>query len=90
MAEGQLRGFTAQPTKRKNPAGGRAAPRGRSKPGRAQVSRHRADTRTNPKSRFAHYQALAQAAAQSGDPVQAEYYYQHADHYFRVMAEQAR
>jgi len=90
MAEGQPRRFTAKPAKRKNPSGGRGTPRGQSKPGRAQTSRHRADTPTNPKGKFARYQALAQSAAQSGDPVQAEYYYQHADHYFRVMAEQAQ
>ncbi len=90
MAEGHLRGFTAKSTQRKNPAGGRGAPRSQPKPGRTQTGRRPADARANPKSRFAHYQALAQAAAQSGDPVQAEYYYQHADHYFRVMAEQAQ
>ena len=31
------------------------------------------------------YQALAREAATAGDPVMAENYYQHAEHYYRVM-----
>jgi len=31
------------------------------------------------------YQALAREAATTGDPVMAENYYQHAEHYFRVL-----
>ena len=31
------------------------------------------------------YQALAREAATAGDPVMAENYYQHAEHYFRLM-----
>jgi hypothetical protein len=31
------------------------------------------------------YLALAQAAASSGDAIAAENYYQHADHYLRLM-----
>jgi hypothetical protein len=30
--------------------------------------------------------ALARAEAQSGNPVGAENYYQHAEHYFRLMS----
>jgi hypothetical protein len=33
------------------------------------------------------YLALAQAAASSGDAIEAENYYQHAEHYFRLMRE---
>lgn len=87
MAEGHLK---AKPTKRKGDASKRAAPRSQSKPGRAQAGRRRTDTPANSTSSFARYQALAQAAARSGDAIEAEYYYQHAEHYFRVMAEQAQ
>jgi hypothetical protein len=31
---------------------------------------------------------LARAAAAAGDAVQSENYYQHADHYFRLMREE--
>ena len=31
------------------------------------------------------YLALARAAASSGDAIEAENYYQHAEHYFRLM-----
>lgn len=39
-----------------------------------------------PKSSFERYTALARAAADAGDRIGAEYYYQHADHYFRIMS----
>ena len=32
---------------------------------------------------YERYMALAQAEAQSGNPIEAENYYQHAEHYFR-------
>ena len=32
------------------------------------------------------YQALAREAATAGDPVRAENYYQHAEHYYRVLS----
>jgi hypothetical protein len=35
---------------------------------------------------YERYLALAQAQAQSGDIVGAENYYQHAEHYFRLMS----
>jgi hypothetical protein len=35
------------------------------------------------------YLALAQAAASEGDAVEAENYYQHAEHYFRLMQQGA-
>jgi hypothetical protein len=35
---------------------------------------------------YERYVALAQAEAQGGDPVAAENYYQHAEHYFRSMS----
>ena len=35
---------------------------------------------------YERYLALAQAEIQAGDRIAAENYYQHAEHYFRVMA----
>ena len=35
------------------------------------------------------YLALARAAAADGDPVASESYYQHADHYYRLMRQAA-
>ncbi len=35
---------------------------------------------------YERYIALAQAQAQAGDRIGAENYYQHAEHYFRVMS----
>lgn len=37
----------------------------------------------NPKASFNQYITLARAAAASGDTIEAENYYQHAEHYFR-------
>ena len=42
---------------------------------------------THPKARYEYYIALAQAAVTSGDAIESEHYYQHADHYFRLMNE---
>jgi hypothetical protein len=39
----------------------------------------------NAKARYVRYVAMARAAAQAGDVVEAENCYQHAEHYFRVM-----
>ena len=39
----------------------------------------------NAKAAFDRYVALAHSAATSGDPIEAENYYQHAEHYFRLM-----
>ena len=50
-------------------------------------TRRRSDQGVNPKARYAEYVALARAAALTGDTVETENYYQHAEHYFRVMKE---
>jgi len=42
------------------------------------------------KARYERYVALAQAAKSTGDAVEIENYYQHAEHYFRLMKEQAQ
>jgi hypothetical protein len=40
----------------------------------------------NARRSYDQYLALAQAELQSGDRVAAENYYQHAEHYFRLMS----
>jgi hypothetical protein len=40
------------------------------------------------KKNYERYMALAGAAASAGDPIETENYYQHAEHYFRLMSEQ--
>jgi hypothetical protein len=39
----------------------------------------------NARRNYEHYISLARAATQSGDSIQAEAYYQHAEHYYRSM-----
>lgn len=39
----------------------------------------------NAKRNYERYMALAKDAEQAGDPIQSENYYQHAEHYLRVM-----
>jgi len=41
----------------------------------------------NARARYEKYVALARAAALTGDAVETENYYQHAEHYFRLMRE---
>jgi hypothetical protein len=61
------------------PAGSRAnAPGPASKPKRGNA---------NPQANFKRYMDLAREAASAGDKVQSEYYYQHADHYHRLIAQ---
>ena len=50
-------------------------------------SRQEPDGNANARARYARYIALARAAALTGDAVETENYYQHAEHYFRVMNE---
>jgi hypothetical protein len=40
----------------------------------------------NAQRNYERYLALARAEAQAGNPVEAENYYQHAEHYFRSMS----
>jgi hypothetical protein len=45
---------------------------------------------TDPKARYERYMALARAAASTGDATETENYYQHAEHYLRLINEQAK
>ena len=55
-------------------------------------STHSGPRLPNPKSvqnaqqNYERYLALARAQALSGDPIAAENYFQHAEHYFRLMS----
>jgi uncharacterized protein DUF4167 len=50
-------------------------------------SRPKPDQGIDAKARYARYVELARASALTGDAVETENYYQHAEHYFRVMRE---
>jgi hypothetical protein len=41
----------------------------------------------DPRRNYERYVALAREAAAAGDAVQTEHWYQHAEHYFRMMKE---
>ncbi len=49
------------------------------------IKRRRSNTSSNPQERFEHYVALARAAASADDGIVSENYYQHAEHYLRLM-----
>jgi Domain of unknown function (DUF4167) len=52
-------------------------------------ARQRPGQGVDAKARYLRYLAMARAAAQAGDAVEAENFYQHAEHYFRLMRERA-
>ena len=56
---------------------------------RSKANRSRSGKSGQPKNRFDRYTALALAAAAAGDVIEAENYYQHAEHYYRVMKQKA-
>ena len=43
----------------------------------------------NAKRDYEHYLVLANCSAATGDAIESENYYQHAEHYFRLMRETA-
>jgi hypothetical protein len=45
-------------------------------------------TAQNARSNYERYTTMAKDAARRGDAIEAENYYQHAEHFFRVMREQ--
>jgi uncharacterized protein DUF4167 len=64
--------------------------RGRHKPRlNADAGHRRRQASGDWKQRRDRYLALAQAAASAGDAVEAENYYQHAEHYYRLMQQGA-
>lgn len=42
--------------------------------------------KADPRASLKRYTELAREAAAAGDQIQAEYYYQHADHYQRILS----
>ena len=52
---------------------------------RSRLTRRRSDASANPQDSFERYVMLAQAAAASGDTIETERHFQHAEHYFRLM-----
>lgn len=62
-----------------------ASPNQRPRPG--QGPRHSNGSSGNAQRNYERYIALAREAALSGDSVEMENCYQHAEHYFRVMKE---
>ncbi len=51
----------------------------------ATTRRNRDPSNTNARNAYKSYLALARAAALTGDSVETENFYQHAEHYFRLM-----
>jgi len=70
-------------TRRPRPAG---SPAGRPQRWASSAPRPEARGSHNARRNYDRYLALAQAELQAGDRVAAENYYQHAEHYFRVMS----
>ncbi len=68
--------------RRRQSAGSSRNGQGSYPPESARASRNRA---ANPQESFTRYIALARAAVASGQTIDAENYYQHAEHYFRSM-----
>jgi hypothetical protein len=70
-------------TRRRRPVGSFAA---RSKGANASAARSPSNRFQSAQRTYERYLALAQEEARSGNVVAAENYYQHAEHYFRVMS----
>jgi hypothetical protein len=68
-----------------NPMSRRSQPTQRNEPSR--IPRPQARNTQNAQRNYERYLALARAEALAGDRIVAENYFQHAEHYFRSMAE---
>jgi hypothetical protein len=64
---------------------GAASAINRSLHARSGSTRRRCDASANPQKSFERYVTLARAAAASGDTIETERHFQHAEHYFRLM-----
>ena len=64
---------------------GAASAINRSQLPRSGLTRRRSDASANPQESFERYVMLARAAAASGDTIETERHFQHAEHYFRLM-----
>jgi uncharacterized MAPEG superfamily protein len=63
----------------------RRNPRQRGQPPANGARRHQHGSGGNARQNYERYVALAREAALAGDRVQMENWYQHAEHYFRIM-----
>ena len=52
-------------------------------------NRRRPNQGVNAEANYTRYLTLARSAALTGDRVETENYYQHAEHFFRLMKEQS-
>ena len=77
---------TNRNTRQQRPAGSLAGRSQRWATGASSAPRPDPRSSHNARRSYDHYLALAQAELQSGDRVAAENYYQHAEHYFRLMS----
>jgi hypothetical protein len=59
---------------------------GRPKPWSSNGARPQSNGSQNAQRNYERYLALAQAEARAGNSIDAENYYQHAEHYFRLMS----
>lgn len=73
---------------RKDPRSGRRAryPGRRAPTGGEQQGGARFEPNRSPQRNYEHYILLARAAALTGNTIEAENYYQHAEHFYRSMA----
>jgi hypothetical protein len=62
---------------------------GRQRPSQGQGGRHGNNSSGNAQKNYERYMALAREAALSGDNVEMENCYQHAEHYYRVMRDRS-
>lgn len=62
----------------------------RSKGSEKKLSRDVGGRFTDPQGSYERYMALARAAGSTGDATEMENCYQHAEHYFRLMNEEAK
>jgi hypothetical protein len=62
----------------------------RSKGSEKKLSRDVGGRFTDPQGSYERYMALARAARSKGDATEMENCYQHAEHYFRLMNEEAK
>ena len=80
MQNGRMTNMNRRPQR---PAG---SPGGRSRRWSSNAPRPAPNGAHNAQKNYERYLALAQAELQAGDRVAAENYYQHAEHYFRLMS----
>jgi Domain of unknown function (DUF4167) len=75
----------AQTNRKQSGRNGTASSANRSQPPTSDSTRCRSDTPASPQRSFERYVTLARAAAASGDTIETERHFQHAEHYFRLM-----